>query len=102
MLKSDFNKVALQSEMMPLKHRNITTAETLFIPELILLSFYTTGRFKTQTPKLSPTSCSSLNMKYETSCTKRKIGLQVSKLLIIKLNRRSTLTLSEDLSNPRT
>ena len=42
MSKSDFNKVALQSEMMPLKHRNITTAETLFIPELILLSFYTT------------------------------------------------------------
>lgn len=69
---------------------------------LILIFSYTTGRFKTQTLKLSPTSCSSWKIKHETSCNDRKIGLHVSKLLRIKLNRLSALTLIEDLSNLRT
>lgn len=40
MPKGDFNKVALQSELMSLKHQNIKAAQTLLIPEHILLSLF--------------------------------------------------------------
>ena len=40
MPKGDFNKVALQSELMSLKHQNTTAAQTLLIPEHILLSLF--------------------------------------------------------------